>query len=329
MRRLVVVSALLFPLLVGCSRIKDPPHELPEEVLRRAAQASLRLESARYVLKGSFTSSNASGTNTSGTVDLEGMLQDAGDQLQFKAVIGITSTHALGEDIFSADVEVIVGEQQDLFLKLNNFASEGSSPLFNEEHVKQFTGQWWRIPSREEQPSSLSVTPDPRLLNAQAQVVTVVRDHGIVARGSQKAFRYDISLDQEKLLKYLRASTEEKDEVFDEASVRDSIGDIAADGEIWIDYETYYIQHLEWKLSHGTTGTAKDVTASFSVDFSDHDMVEPIVLPSDAEEFAPFMFLSIPPPLETKAEAPPQEPEEDMLQQFLQQGVASPSTDSP
>ncbi|PIR52841.1 hypothetical protein COU76_04305 [Candidatus Peregrinibacteria bacterium CG10_big_fil_rev_8_21_14_0_10_49_10] len=294
MRRLVLTCTVLLA-FAGCSsakhQVSSPP---PEEVLRKAADASIALQSARYELSGDVVYQNVDASRTTGKITLNGVLLNAGEQLSFHAILGIRTGHEQGDEILSADVELIVGALQDVFLRLNSFVSEGPSPLFSAERAHQFTGTWWRIPSKKEQSTSLSMTPDPRLLNAQAQVVRVVRDRGLTTIHDRQVYRYDILLDREKLFAYLKAGAEQKGEVLDEDAVSTSLGDLKGEGEIWIDAETYVVQRLLWHLSAASLARVHDVTASFSVDFFDHDRVEPIELPTDAKEFTPFLFLNAP-----------------------------------
>ena len=325
MKRLAAISIGVLVFLVGCTnQQQEQPTMSPDEVLRNAAQASLVLDSVRYELKGDFTMTDSNDVTTAGTIKLDGALQGAGEQMQFEADIRSKTPRGGGDDIFSATVGVVVGGSQDLYVKLHSFESEGSNPLFNDQLVGKFIGQWWHIPSRENQLASISVTPDPRLLNAQAQVVRVVQDRGMSSLRDRSSYRYDVVVDHDKLLSYLREVSVEQGKPFDEAAVRASIANLEATGEIWIDAETYYVQRLQWDVSQGSEGVMKSVTASFLVDFYDHDSVAPIELPEDALEFTPLMFLDAPSALDTDRSTLPPEIEEDIMKQLLEEGANNP-----
>ena len=325
MKRLAAISIGVLVLLVGCAKQEQEQQTMSsEEVLRRAAQASLVLDSARYELSGNFTMTDSNQVATTGTVQLDGAMQGVGGQMQFEAVIGMKTPREGGDDILSATVGVVVGGTQDLYVKLHSLEAEGSNPLFNEQLVEKFTGKWWHVPSREDQLASISVTPDPRLLNAQAQVVRVVQDRGMSSLRDRSSYRYDVVVDHDKLLSYLREVSVEQGKPFDEADMSASIADLEATGEIWIDAETYYVQRLQWDVSQSAQAVLKSVTASFLVDFFDHDNVAPIVLPEDALEFTPLMFLDAPSALDTDRSTLPPEIEEDIMKQLLEEGANNP-----
>ena len=324
MRRLVAASASVLLLLVGCSHEKIESQLPPEEVLRNAARASLTLESARYELNGNFTVTDANDVATTGHVQLNGVLQDSGNQIQFGAVVGVTTPGEPANSVFSADVDVIVAGKQDLYVKLNEFSADGPNQLFNDQLVQQFSGKWWNLPSREDQLSFVSITPDPRLLNAQAQVVKVLKDRGMSSIHERSAYRYDVAIDSEKLIAYLRESVTEKGEQFDEEATRSSIENLSAEGEIWIDAETYYVQRLKWNVTQSVNEASKDFSINFTVDFLDHDNAESIDIPTDAELFTPLMFFDAPGVFETPEPLLTPEIEKDIMQQLLEEGANNP-----
>ena len=324
MRRLLAVSFGAALLLVGCTQKEEKLLIPPEEVLSNAAQESLILDSVRYELAGSFDVMDTNSVVTTGNVRLDGVLQGAGEQIQFDAVITTNTAYGEGDSVLSADVSVIVGGRQDLFLNLTRFESDGPNQLFNDQLVETFSGKWWRIPTREDQLASTSVTPDPRLLNAQAQVVKVVKDRGMASLHGRTVHRYDVAIDHDKLVDYMRKAATDSGSPFDEDEVRSSIGDLDADGEIWIDAETYQVQRLQWDLSQGVGDTTKSANATFSVDFFDHNSASAIVFPEDAQEFTPFMFLGAPSALDIDETLLPPGMEEDIMQQLLEQGAENP-----
>ena len=324
MRRFLVTLTGAFLLFVGCAGEQQPTIP-PEEVLSNAAQASLALQSARYELRGSFVLTDSNNVATSGTLTLDGVLQDAGKQIEFDASLAAKTAHPDGDMSFAADASVIVGGPADLFVKLERYTAEGPSPFFNPELVEQFSGKWWRIPpARGEQLTSMSVTPDPRLLSAQAQVVKVVRDLGLSSLHNRPVYRYEVAVDHEKLIAYLKATAAENAQSFDEQSVRASVVNLDATGELWIDKETFYVQRLQWKIAQGVSESAKSFSVEFVVDFFDHDSAASITIPTDAAEFTPLMFYDAPSGLEMQESLLPPGMEEDMIQQLLEQGSNEP-----
>lgn len=326
MKRFTVFAACSLALLAGCSRSPQQQQQaLPsQEVLQKAAQASLALESARYELAGTFDTSDANDVKTKGTVNLRGVLQERGEQIQFDADISASTAHPEGDSVFAGNVSVVVAGSRDLYVRLNSFSAEGPNPVFNDRLVQQFSGKWWRVPTREDQAASVTLTPDPSLLHAQAQVVTVSRDRGLMELRGRSTYHYDVAVDPEKLVEYLGQVAAQREEPFDEQGVRQSIAELDATGELWIDAETYYVQRLQWNIKQVVSSTGQAVGAAFSADFFDHDAAPAVDLPEGAVEFTPFMFLDAPTVLNEALPDIPESAEDDIIRQLLEEGASNP-----
>jgi hypothetical protein len=324
MKRSAVFASCFTVLLVGCSQPTEELSMLPDEVLRNASQVSLELEAVRYNLTGNFEMKDSNDNPTTGTLKLEGILQDAGEQLQFSADINANTKYLEGDSIISATIDVIVAGPEDLYVHLERYDIQGANQFFNPALLKGFSGIWWKVPSRENQVASASITPSPRILHAQAQVVTVVRDKGAASLRERRMYHYDIAIDPDKMVSYLQQVNGENGEQFDEASVRSSLEDLDATGEIWIDAETFAVHRLRWDILQQVTDAGQQLGGSFTVDFTDHNNAPDIVPPADAQEFSPFMFLDAPNVLEPVESTLPADVQDDIIRQLLEEGADTP-----
>lgn len=326
MKHSVVFTSCLSLFVVGCSQASDIQMLTPEEVLSNAAQVSMDLETVRYDFSGDVNLTDANDVATNGTVNVEGFLRDSGEQLQFTLDFNATTKYPEGDSVLSATVDVIVAGSDDLYVRLERYELEGANPFFNTELLGKFAGTWWKVPSRDNQVSAVSLTPNPRILHAQSQVISVVKDKGLATLQGRPMYHYDISLDQDKMVSYLRQIADEGNGEFDETAVRASLADLQATGEIWIDAESFVVQRLHWDLLQKVTSTSQQFHTSFTVNFSDHNNAPAIVPPTDAKEFTPLMFFGIPDIPETQESALTPDMQDDIIRQLLEEGADSPYT---
>ncbi|MDD3896591.1 MAG: hypothetical protein PHU04_01950 [Candidatus Peribacteraceae bacterium] len=279
-------------LLVSCVPGRNGASSVaPEEVLRRSAEASRVLQSASFDGSADITvRAPESGTIVS-YLALAGALQDAGQQVHVTvegSVAGGTEERPVSGE---GKVELITAGGSDTFFFLHSLEAGEEQSFFNPEAVGKIAGTWWRIPAQ--QPSgSVPITPDPGLLQAQVEVVKVTREYGIRTLDGAQVFHYDVTMDPELLMTFLRKVAEEKGESFDEAEVRKSVERMRMEGELWIDADTYHVRKLEWKIEQDPADDrGAQVTVVFRMNMRDHNKADPITLPERAELFSPFVLL--------------------------------------
>jgi len=271
----IIGLALFF--LAGCTR----PGDLPvEDVLRRSADASRALQSVTLNVEGTVRIAQAESIYTLRPT-VRGTLHNGGKQVQVR--VGITGTLQEDESTFdlTADIETIVASMNEVYVQVHRLQTTPTHPLLNAEALSAITGTWMQLPINQAVVATADVTPDPRLLRAQSEVVTVTRDRGMEMFNEKEVYVYDVQVDPEKLLAYLRQVAKEDDQPFDEAEARTLFANYHATGTIWIDAKDFTIQRLHWDIAPKDPN-AEGITANITVDFTDHNAAAPIVPPTSA-----------------------------------------------
>lgn len=244
----------------------------PAEVLEKAAVRSSSLQSARYTLiaEGTVRSGGALWTPR---VSIEGVLQEGGRQSQGTLAALGSVTRAEGPVAFRIDGEFLVTSPRDFYLRLISLSVTPPSALPALEALQALQGGWWKLPSGDAG-GAPAPAPDPRLLRAQTQVVRVTRDLGMTTIHDHPAYHYRVEIDQEKLRSYLRA----------QSGRSAAAPTIDAEGELWIDAETFYLHRLEWIVAESASrGRSWQLvgTGSLAVELRDHDKAPGIRPPAD------------------------------------------------
>ncbi|OIO53627.1 hypothetical protein AUJ46_04520 [Candidatus Peregrinibacteria bacterium CG1_02_54_53] len=281
--------------------LREAPSSVPsaevEKVMNLAAQKSRSLQSARLTGEGHFRITNGA-IPASGTVELSGVLQDAGESLQIS--ISIDSLLSPAENRsqtfrLRGKGEMVVLGKKDLYFNIQSLATEPDDSLFQPELVALLAGQWWSVPSASPDEGTVpggTMTPTPNLLRAQSQVVRVVRDRGTTSMDGATVFHYDVAIDQDKLLAYLEQVAAARNETLDREQLAGSLMSLQATGEMWIDAETYVLRQATWTIEDlRMQQSAVDI--SFSIHLSDFDTAPTIAPPADAKLFAPASFFGI------------------------------------
>ena len=283
MRRFLVCGSLLC-VLASCAKPSGLP---PEQVLQNAARASQELQSARYTLTSAFVSKTDDRV-TDMDLTMEGVLQDGGSQTQLNVRFDGSLTE--GEQRYDAkgEVDVIVAWENDVYVFLRSLSVRPEYPLFNKKAMERFMGTWWRIPTGEDQRVSSSMTPDPRLLRAQSEIVRVVKDRGIASINGREAYHYDVAMDLEKLAAFLKRVADERGETFDAAATKEFLSSLHASGELWIDTETFYLHRIVWNIPSSEAG---GLSGQLRADLRDHDAAPPVTPPAQYKTFSPLLLL--------------------------------------
>lgn len=290
--RLFVASTSV--ILTACTAAPSTIEPLSSDVvLSKAAKATHTLDSAKYILTGNVDSKNSDFWSTNAVIRMEGILHDAGKQMKFQ--LDADAAIVTPEDSFTIDatLEVIVASESEVYMNLHSLTVQPPNPILRPDLVGKLASKWWLLPQDDSMPVTGQVTPDPRLLHAQSQVVRIVKDNGIISMNGSQVYHYDVELDKEKLVSYLQKLAE-GDESFDITEVKESLKSVVATGELWIDAETYYVHKLQWNIEGYPMDTGGETSLDFTVTFTDQNNAPDILPPSDAKEFTPYELLGLP-----------------------------------
>ncbi len=294
------IPCLLFVLLLtACNQGEQIPELPSEEVLQNAARATQELASAQFNANGTFDLKVENAWNLSGKGSMEGVLNNGGDQVQFSVSIEGVSTNQDEPFSFMGSADVIVGGPQEYYLKLNSVAAEPMNMFMQPGILSLVLNKWWILPQEEGAETAAPLTPDPRLLHAQAEVVTVTESHGIEKIGERNVYHYTTTVDPEKLADYLEVVSEERGEEFDRDEIFEIVNEGSASGEIWIDAETFFVHKLKWKIKPIVLAdSTQEISGEFTVNLWNHNQALEIQLPNDAMLFSPENFVPTIPSIE-------------------------------
>lgn len=265
----------------------------PDKVLSRAAQVGQDMESASFNLIGSMSADMPTGTVIEGEGTVNGRYHKDGQQSAM--TVKFDSAVSGGEEPYDVkgEVEVVSMGKNELFFFVHSMETDSEEGFFNPALLAAVAGSWWHLPSQ--QPAQQqTVSPDPRLLHAQAEVVEVLQDKGITTLNDRPVYHYETTIDVEKLVQYLEQVARENDQEFDAEAAAADLAGMQARGDLWIDAETFFVHALEWDISSLTLSDGQTIASSFRVDLQDHNDAEPVTPPTDAQEFSPFALLGLP-----------------------------------
>lgn len=267
----ILSCALLF--LISCARVQGLP---PEEVLTRSARATRDLQSALFSAQALFDTGSGIEGGMRGEIRADGRIQHAGGQLQFSFTASGGGDDA--RQAWDMKGDVIVAAEQEIYVQLHELTGQLPQALIPAERLDGLLGRWWMLPVKGKQSSSL-VTPDPELLQMQAEVVDVTRDRGILTLQGRQTYHYDTMINRDKLIRFLEGVARERTEPADPAQAQAFTERLDASGELWIDTDTFFVRALRWMI------TSKDITRPFSVEFrldlGDFNAADPIEPPAD------------------------------------------------
>jgi hypothetical protein len=183
----------------------------------------------------------------------------------------------------SLDAEVTAERGGSTYFFLHDVSSASPNPALPLDALIPFTGQWWRMPGKEGT-SPVSVSPDPGLLAAQSQVITVTADKGINSIRGKRAYMYDIAVDPVRLLAYLKTMAKTNSQPFDEAAMKADLQTYTAIGKLWVDADSFDMERIEWDIRR-VQDDKETLTATLHIDFTLHDSAPPIDVPATSRVF--------------------------------------------
>lgn len=257
--------------------------------MQRAAEASALLDSAEYEMETDFKLDDPLGADIEGRASLNGRLTDAGQQLAFLLQTDLRFADTEGETDVSAELELVVAGQGELYVRLQEYSAEGARILLPPLLVTSIKSTWLRFGSQTSAPSS-RLTPDPRLLHAQAEVVQVTQELPPALVDTHHTYHYRVRVVPEKLVAYLAEVAREKGEPFDAEVVLEQYQDFDAQGELWIDAESFHVRRLEWELEPFSASGERTYSGNLQARFWNFNQAEPIAPPADAQTLEQLFF---------------------------------------
>lgn len=252
----------------------------PDQVLQKATEAAGTLSSAHFVIHATVNGHTSFLPGSlDGTVDANGDMQNGGNQLSLTVNADIKRT-ADTSNTFNVQADVVVAGQNDAYMRLNALTINPESSLLPTALVSQLLNQWWHMPARSSGSTvQQNVTPDPELLRMQTQVITVSKDDGMTSINGHSAYHYDVSIDQSKLATYLAEIARRQNA----PSRTLDLSSMNAQGQIWIDADTFLIHQLVWDIS--SKDPAQPFHASITVTLTKQNQPVTIVPPANAKPF--------------------------------------------
>lgn len=284
MNRRWTVLCLCFLSVAACA---PKALSLPsEEVLRRAIVAAPSVSSSAFSAEGTLQYSGGVFGEGDGTVRVEGVMQDGGNMAKSTVNLALRFRSDDGqEQSIQALLEMILVSGRRLYLNVSTLESPPEFSVFDPALVATFLGRWWIFEAPEEN-AAIPVAPSPRLLQAQASVVTVTRDLGVTALNGVTAYHYGVAIDPDRYLDYARELHRDAGAVLDEAAARAEIDRLQATGELWIAAEDFRILKVMWDIPALPLPEGSTLHAVFTITWEDAGNVDPIVIPADARRFS-------------------------------------------
>lgn len=280
MRRLVIITLVVL-LCPACKRAGQFP---PAEVLQRATMQSVQMASARFTATVGFRiAKGALQADVKATFD--GRLADGGQNMATAVQADGTVLGGGSRSTFRVSGDVMTDMRKEAYFLLKELFLDPLPPWA--ASVEKLKGQWWKLPGGS--PTVATVTPDPHFLRMQSEVVTVTKDHGLVRLHDRDVYRYDVTIDPEKLIAFLKASALERSETFDEEATRSDVLRYRVEGELWIDAETFSLHRLRWMIV--TNEDPDGLRFSIDAELFDHGKALQIAPPAQFKMFDSTNFL--------------------------------------
>lgn len=260
MRRFIILPAALL-ILSSCATKSDIPSE---EVLRRSSQANQSVRSAAFELDLVLNMPSAEGTSTV-DANVTGVMQNGGQQLQFDLEAEGTTAAGMAWRTLS---QFVVAGAHETYMKIVELTMEPPSPALTMEQQSELMGTWWLLPSNGTA-GTRDVTPDPRMLRMQTEIIDVTRDRGIITLNGYRVHHYDVVVNNAKLAAYLSSVHTGTGSAVDPAVVEAQLQAIALTGEIWIDADNYILRRAEWRARGPVSGGEPLMT--LAIDIRDHN----------------------------------------------------------
>lgn len=288
MNRLAALALVGIFLLYGCRRAEDLS---PKEVLRRATIKSGQLQSVEVVADIAATLP-VGASRLSGTAVLRGVMTHGGEQAAFSVdAQGILNRgNDRSEFRWSADV---VRDTDDTYLLVRE--SSADPPSAAPAMPDAILGTWWTLPLDSGNHAVRSLTPDPRFLRAQSEIIIIINDLGLEDVEGRNAYHYAVSIDHDRLVGLMRGLAEERGQPFSAENARRALERYDARGELWIDAETFAVRRISWAVVPKDAPTTMRLT--LRMDLRNHDAATAVLAPAQSKpidrEFLPHLSAAV------------------------------------
>lgn len=273
MRRFLLPACAL-ALVAACSSRTALPSD---QVLEKAMLAAQELQSA--VFQGTLAMKQGSESNSSEIdASFSGRTQDAGHALSLSIEADIETMRGDSSSQLHVAGDLTVLNGNETYLQLQSIS--GDDPAFASPLFAGMLHQWWQLPSTG---TGNTASSDPRLLRMQTSILTVTRDAGFDEIGDREAYHYEVTPDPAKLAAFLNEVAAQRGEPSQAEAWTQMLGEHEAQGEVWIDADTFNVSRITWDIR--SKETAEPMALLLDLTLTDHGAAEPISPPSDAKPF--------------------------------------------
>ena len=236
-------------------------------------------------------------------IGMNGSLQNGGRALQGEveakgSVFSGGRSHA-----FRVTGDVVVDQGTSMYARVRSSSMDPPHPQFSLDTLRQLQGQWWHMPASA--PMTSFVTPDPHLLQNQADIVRVTRDRGIQRIHGREVYRYDVTIDPVRLLFYLQRVAEQSGQTFNKTDVAMQLTPYEAMGELWIDAENFEMHRAVWRI---VRMGAADPVLQLTTELTRHNIADPVRPPPDAQDLSAQSIATLFSKMEIPADLPDEDP---------------------
>ncbi len=243
--------------------------------------ASDQLQSAAVSVEAEVHTPQTTSGSIRAHASLQGVLQNGGRSMQAEADVkgSVTADHAT--HAFRVTGDVVTEQGTRIYARLRSASIDPPYTQHMTDVLYELQGPWWQLPSSS--PLGSFMTPDPNLLQNQADIVRVTRDRGIQRIHGRDVYRYDVTLDPVRLLFYLQRVAEQSGQPFDKTEVAAQLLPYEAAGELWIDAETFAMHRVHWRV---LLAGAADPVLDMTTELTRHNIADPVQPPADAQDLS-------------------------------------------
>lgn len=280
-------------LLTACT-----PKALPTtEVLERATLASQKLSSAAFSVSIDGTYESRTGLRMVGRMTTKGKMRQNGSAMSQDIDADVTFGTAISPAHANISLTTAVIDEESFF-RINSLQLRPDTTDNAFAFMRSLSTVWWSMPGGSST-GSIRISPDPNVLKAEAAIVNVVRDNGIIEIDDGHAYHYEVSLNREKFNMWLQKSGQWSENEIEQLS------DVTARGELWIDARTFYLKKAVWQIDSAPILDG-NINARIEVLLSEHDKPQEIAAPANARPFSwDALPLGIRPSLESESDTLP------------------------
>lgn len=262
--------------LLSCTKAGGPT---PEDVLSKTSLANSGLRSARLQIQAGVSTVAGTQNPINGSAQVMGNIQQGGQQLDLLYETNGNIDFQPEHYSWKSSGRLIVVSQNESYVLVKELETTLPVPLLGDSDAKNVLNTWFRLPPSGS--SSTSLTPDPRFLRLQTEVVRVQKDHGIEKIDGKKAYHYTVSIDQNRLASFMLSATG-TGSVQGKNDLMKQLGNYEATGELWIDAETFLLTKAAWTIKNTQQ---PDITITVSMTISDVGVPVVVTAPNESKPF--------------------------------------------